>query len=335
MSNLLSLKNITKSYNVAGQRFKLPFFGREVKTTASFLALNQITFDLGPGICMGLLGANGSGKSTLIKIICGIQRPDSGRVLSLGHTPSDRSTKYLQKIGVVFGHKSSFWWDLPARLSFEAYRAIYKIPEEDYRVTMRNLTTALHLSQVLETPVRNLSLGERVKCEIALSLLHAPKLLLLDEPTIGLDVHAKIQIREYLKECVAEGMSILMTSHDYQDVVTCCSSVVVLDKGELQYNGSLERFHTSQLISLTLTKLSKEGLATDHTLIDNLACVQGIHMRSITANRWELSFSKSLMPYITQLLNQHCGYLWTINHYDNDVFLSRCFDEWNNLHEDQ
>ncbi|MBI2521011.1 MAG: ATP-binding cassette domain-containing protein [Bdellovibrio sp.] len=209
-------------------------------------ALSNINLTLDPGEILGVLGPNGAGKSTLIKLLTGIQTPTSGNLSVLGFKPSERSRRFLQQIGVVFGHKSSLWWDLPARMSFESIAVIYGIDQEIFHQTLKQLTTILGLTSVIDRPIRVLSLGERVKCEVAAALLHGPRLLFLDEPTVGLDITSRTELRELLKAYAAEkGIGIILTSHDVGDIEACCDRVVLVNQGAIAFDGKIESLKKS------------------------------------------------------------------------------------------
>jgi ABC-2 type transport system ATP-binding protein len=186
--------------------------------------------------CLGFVGPNGAGKSTLVKILTGLQRPSAGRVEVLGNVPHRRSRSFLKQIGVVFGHKTSLWWDLPLKESFRDSRVIYSIPVERYRENLDLLLTTLNLGHLLERPVRQLSLGERVKSELALALLHQPTLLVLDEPTVGLDLESKSDLRALIRRLVTEcGTSVFLTSHDIGDIDQCCDRVILVSGGVVKH----------------------------------------------------------------------------------------------------
>jgi ABC-2 type transport system ATP-binding protein len=225
----------------------------------SFQALNSINFTVQKGAAVGFIGPNGAGKSSLIKILCGIQKPSTGSVRVLGFDPSRREKAFLNQIGVVFGHKTSLWWDLPVKISFDTYKKIYGIADGDYRNRLAELTEALNLDKVLHKPVRNLSLGERVKCELTLNLLHAPKLIFLDEPTVGLDVTSKYEIRKYLNyKRQAGDLSVFLTSHDLGDIESCCDDAIIIDKGTLRFDGSLRELSKNFKANTKLTVSVRE-----------------------------------------------------------------------------
>ena len=191
---------------------------------------------------VGYIGANGAGKSTTIKILTGILSPSGGRVVSNGFVPYRDRRHYTKHIGVVFGQRTQLWWDIAVIESFKLLKEIYEIPDEDYRRRLDVFGEMLNLKEYLHTPVRKLSLGERMRCDLAASLLHNPPLLFLDEPTIGLDVVAKERIREFLKEINrTEGTTVLLTTHDLSDIEELSKRIIIIDKGRILFDGDLEQ----------------------------------------------------------------------------------------------
>ena len=204
-------------------------------------AIKNISLCVEKGEILGYLGPNGAGKSTVIKILTGILYPDAGSIEVLGYIPFDDREKYVQNIGVVMGQKSTLSWHLPAIDSFYLTRAIYQIPKKDFEKNLDELTELLEVKAVSKTLVRNLSLGERMKCEFINCMLHNPKILFLDEPTIGLDVVAKEKIRNFIKKINKEkGTTVILTTHDIDDVEALCSRIIIIDKGIHVYEGSIE-----------------------------------------------------------------------------------------------
>lgn len=203
-------------------------------------AVDGISFEMEPGEVVGFLGPNGAGKTTALKMLSGLLYPTSGEVRVLGHVPSRRENAYLRRITLVMGQRSQLSWDIPALDSFELNRAIYEIPYAQYRQTIDELVDLLELGDLVQKPVRNLSLGERMKCEIAVALLHRPQVLFLDEPTLGLDVTMQRRIRTFIGEYNRRyGASVLLTSHYMADVEALCKRVIVIHHGAILFDGDL------------------------------------------------------------------------------------------------
>lgn len=206
------------------------------------VAVSEVTFLIEPGEMVGYIGANGAGKSTTIKMLTGILTPTSGEILCNGFVPYRERTRYVATIGVVFGQRTQLWWDIAVVESFRLLKEVYGLSEAEYRERMATFDRILGLSAYLHQPVRKLSLGERMRCDLAASLLHRPPLLFLDEPTIGLDIVAKANVREFLQEINRrEGTTVLLTTHDLSDIETLCRRVIVIDHGKLLFDGPLSR----------------------------------------------------------------------------------------------
>jgi ABC-2 type transport system ATP-binding protein len=203
--------------------------------------VDGITFDIRPGERVGFLGPNGAGKTTTLKVLAGLLHPTSGEVMVDGHVPRRREHAFLKKIMLVTGQKQQLLWDLPPSETFELNRAIYDVSIADFRETMAELGELLELGDLITKPTRQLSLGERMKCELAAALIHRPMVLFMDEPTIGLDVSMQAAIRGFIKRYnERRGATILLTSHYMDDVAALCPRVIVIDKGELSYDGGLD-----------------------------------------------------------------------------------------------
>jgi ABC-2 type transport system ATP-binding protein len=203
-------------------------------------AVDGISASIQPGEAVGYIGANGAGKSTTIKMLTGILVPSSGRVRTCGYDPVPQRRRLAREIGVVFGQRSQLWWDLPLRDSFRILGAIHRLPTEEVTVRTEQLIDHLGLADLLDTPVRQLSLGERMRGEVAAALVHRPRLLVLDEPTIGLDMISKERLRHFLIAERAEfGTTLLLTTHDMGDIERLCDRVLVIDRGRLVFDGTL------------------------------------------------------------------------------------------------
>ncbi|HEY3171579.1 MAG TPA: ATP-binding cassette domain-containing protein [Thermoanaerobaculia bacterium] len=210
------------------------------RVTTEIAAVSDVTFSIKPGEMVGYIGANGAGKSTTIKMLTGILTPTSGEIVCNGFVPYRDRTRYVATIGVVFGQRTQLWWDIAVVESFRLLKEIYGVSDEDYRRRMDLFDSVLGINAYLHQPVRKLSLGERMRCDLAASLIHRPSLLFLDEPTIGLDIVAKANVREFLQEINrAEGTTVLLTTHDLSDIETLCRRIIVIDHGRLLFDGPL------------------------------------------------------------------------------------------------
>ncbi|WP_433398131.1 ABC transporter ATP-binding protein [Streptomyces sp. CA-146814] len=207
-------------------------------------AVDGISFQVARGEMVGYIGPNGAGKSTTIKMLTGILTPSGGHLRVAGIDPSRERTRLAHRIGVVFGQRTTLWWDLPLRDSYRLMHRMYRIPDRRYRENLDRCVEQLDLGALLEVPVRQLSLGQRMRGDIAAALLHDPEVLYLDEPAIGLDVISKAKVRQFLKELNAErGTTVLLTTHDLTDIEQLCRRVMVIDHGRLMYDGSLAGLH--------------------------------------------------------------------------------------------
>ena len=236
------MEQVCKSYRIARRNagFKeacKSLFHREYEVIA---ALNDVSFTINDKEMVGYIGPNGAGKSSTIKILSGILTPDSGTVLVDGRIPCKDRIEHVRQIGVVFGQRSQLWWDVPVIDSFELLKDIYSISQSTYRRSLEELTQLLNLEELLRTPARQLSLGQRMRCEIAASLLHRPRILFLDEPTIGLDAVSKLAVRDFiLKQNKTHGTTVILTTHDMQDIEALASRIILIGKGRILMDGSL------------------------------------------------------------------------------------------------
>lgn len=240
---MITMEHVHKSYRIAkrnagfGEAWK-SFFHRKYETIH---ALNDVSFTIRDGEMVGYIGPNGAGKSSTIKILSGILTPDDGTVLVDGRVPYKNRIEHVSRIGVVFGQRSQLWWDVPVIDSFELLKDIYRIPDSQYKENLEELTELLNLGELVRSPARQLSLGQRMRCEIAASLLHQPRILFLDEPTIGLDAVSKLAVRDFiLKQNRIHGTTVLLTTHDMQDIEALASRIILIGKGRILMDGSLE-----------------------------------------------------------------------------------------------
>jgi ABC-2 type transport system ATP-binding protein len=238
---VISARGLTKTYRFHRSRAGLggaliDLFRRRHEER---LAVDDLDLTIDEGEFVGLLGRNGAGKTTTLKMFSGLLRPTAGELSVLGHQPARREFGFLSRIAVVLGSKSMLWWDVSTRASLDLHQAIYDLPRPAFRHSVDQLVDLLELSNVIDVPVRQLSLGQRMKCELAVALVHRPQLLFLDEPTIGLDVVSKAAVRRFLATINAEyRITVLLTSHDMDDVSELCRRLVLIDQGGLRFDGT-------------------------------------------------------------------------------------------------
>ncbi|WP_229698530.1 ABC transporter ATP-binding protein [Wenjunlia tyrosinilytica] len=234
----MELDGLVKSFTVRRKAGVLRRTKHEVR------AVDGISFSVARGEMVGYIGPNGAGKSTTIKMLTGILVPTSGRLTVAGLDPARERTRLARRIGVVFGQRTTLWWDLPLRDSYHLMRRMYRIPDARYRQNLDHCTELLDLGPLMDVPVRQLSLGQRMRGDIAAALLHDPEVLYLDEPTIGLDVVSKAKVREFLRTVNEElGTTVLLTTHDLTDIEQLCERVMVIDHGRLVHDGGLDALH--------------------------------------------------------------------------------------------
>lgn len=240
---MITMEHVCKSYKIAKRNAGIreacrAFFHREYEVIH---ALDDVNFSIQDGEMVGYIGPNGAGKSSTIKILSGILTPDGGTVLVDGRVPYRNRMEHVREIGVVFGQRSQLWWDVPVIDSFELLKDIYSISKMNYKQSLEELTELLKLKELLRSPARQLSLGQRMRCEIAASLLHRPRILFLDEPTIGLDAVSKLAVREFvLQQNRRYGTTVILTTHDMQDIEALASRIILIGKGKILMDGTLE-----------------------------------------------------------------------------------------------
>ena len=255
MEPIIEVKNIKKYYKVAKREKGLKatiknLFHRKYEIKK---AVNDISFSIKKGEIVGFIGPNGAGKSTTIKMLSGILYPDEGEIKINGFIPYKQRKQYVKNIGVVFGQKSQLNWDLPLIESFEFMKYIYKIPEKIYEANLSKFTELLEMKDFIHQPVRQLSLGQRMRGDIVAALLHSPKIVFFDEPTIGLDVVAKEKIRDFVKYMnETEQTTIIFTTHDMQDIEKVCDRLIIIDTGKKIYDGSIAEIKSKYINSKTI-----------------------------------------------------------------------------------
>ena len=256
---MITMEHVCKSYKIAKRNAG---FGEACKALfhrgyETIHALNDVSFTIRDGEMGGYIGPNGAGKSSTIKILSGILTPDSGTVLVDGRVPHKNRIDHVREIGVVFGQRSQLWWDVPVIDSFSLLKDIYSISDICYQQSLEELTTLLNLSELLRSPARQLSLGQRMRCEIAASLLHRPRILFLDEPTIGLDAVSKLAVRDFiLRQNQTHKTTVILTTHDMQDIESLTSRILLIGKGQILMDGSLNDIRTgNESIDATVAEL--------------------------------------------------------------------------------
>ena len=272
----ISVENLSKTYQVPEREGGFgaavrSFFKRKYKDVK---AVQQVNFKIARGEIVGFLGPNGAGKTTTLKMLSGLLHPTAGKAHVLGFTPWELKTDYLRAMTLVMGQRNRLAWDIPAADSFLLNQAIYRLPDEEYKQTYKELDELLELEPLMKKPVRNLSLGERMKCEIAAGLLHRPKVLFLDEPTIGLDITGQARIREFLREYNKRtGATILLTSHYMADVTALCERIIIIHQGQLKYDGGIgdlsRKIAPFKLIGVRLAEVNSHDLTKYGTPVQN------------------------------------------------------------------
>ena len=256
------------------------------RTSTTVHALRDITFQIPQGALVGCIGPNGAGKSTLVKILCGILKPDSGDVSVNGREPFSQRQEHVRHIGVVFGQRTQLWWDLPVSDTFELLRALYQVPGHRFDARQKLLVDRLGIGEILQQRVRELSLGQRMRCELAAALLHQPDVLFLDEPTIGLDAEAKLAVRELLRWLQQSGdVTTILTTHDLQDIEAVADRVLVFGNGTIVLNGALGDLRTA----FGNTKVMR-------LVTDSPASHPAAHLVKAIGNEQTFTFDPSIIP---------------------------------------
>ncbi len=274
--NTITVEQLSKNYQVPEREAGFSaavrsFFKRKYKDVK---AVQHVNFTIPQGEIVGFLGPNGAGKTTTLKMLSGLLHPSGGKASVLGFIPWELNPDYLRSMTLVMGQRNRLSWDIPAADSFLLNQAIYRIPDDEYKQTYKELDELLELEPLIKKPVRNLSLGERMKCEIAAGLLHRPKVLFLDEPTIGLDITGQVRIREFLREYNKRtGATILLTSHYMADVTALCERIIIIHQGRLKYDGGINdlsrKIAPFKLIGVMLADADSHDLSGYGTQVQN------------------------------------------------------------------
>ncbi|HWI66488.1 MAG TPA: ATP-binding cassette domain-containing protein [Symbiobacteriaceae bacterium] len=326
-ANVIEVKGLRKEFQIAKRKEGAfgairSLFSREYTTK---VAVNQVSFAIQPGELVGYIGPNGAGKSTTIKMLTGILVPSGGEVRVRGLVPYEKRVENARQIGVVFGQRTQLWWDLPTIESFELLQHIYKVPADKYQRNMARFKDLLGLEEFLQTPVRQLSLGQRMRADLAAALLHDPEILYLDEPTIGLDVVAKEKIREFIKEINRErGVTVILTTHDMQDIEKICERMILIDKGTVIYDGPVaqikERFGKLRTL---VVDLEPNGFGDD-------LGVEGAETVKREGNRFWLRFNRdeiSASQLIARVSERYAIRDLTVEEPEIEGIISRIYQE--------
>lgn len=302
--NILEVKNLTKEYLVPkkkeelkGIKKRFPFLFREYE---KLIAVNDINFSINKGEIVGYIGPNGAGKSTTIKMMTGILHPTNGEIKAFNNiSPQKNRNNYTKNIGVIFGQRSSLNYDIPPIDSFEIFKSIYDLSNEFYNKRLKLLTQIMQAEDIIQRPYRMLSLGEKMKVELIACFLHKPKMVFLDEPTIGLDTTSKIRIREFLKEInQKEDVTIIITTHDMDDIEELCKRIILIDNGVVVYDGNLNLFRKKYVNSKQIQIFFKDII--DKKKFSNL---KKKYKFEVEANTFSFELKTDLACFIKELMN--------------------------------
>lgn len=299
---MIELKDINKTFRIARRNagFKeacRALFKREYERIR---ALQDVSFTIKDGEMVGYIGPNGAGKSSTIKIMSGILTPDSGSCIINGRTPWKDRKQHVREIGVVFGQRSQLFWDVPVIDSFELLKDVYKIPQIKYQNNLDELVTLLDIQDIIKTPARQLSLGQRMRCEIAASLLHSPKIVFLDEPTIGLDAVSKIAVREFIKTINRnQKTTVILTTHDMQDIEALTERIILIGKGRILLDGALAELKKNRSDVKTITI---DYLGEGFSLSDGMEFLEDVNGHAVVlVDTKTISVSKAISEISRQI----------------------------------
>ena len=304
---IVEVNNLVKKYKVIEKEDGIKGYLKHLikPKYKEFNAVNGITFDIEEGELVGYIGENGAGKSTTIKMLTGLLTPTSGNVIVNGIVPNEKRMQNNKNIGAVFGQKTQLWWDLPVIESFRLIKKMYKIPENEYRNNLKRFAEILDLNDLLDKQVKNLSLGQKMRCEIAATFLHDPKIVYLDEPTIGLDVLVKENIRKFIKDINKEkNTTVILTTHDLKDIEDVCNRIILLDKGQIIYDGEKQKFKDTYGKYIIAEFIIKEKKANISESINS----EEIQVLEETENKLKIRFSheETTIMKVMDKISEYC-----------------------------
>ena len=315
--SIIEVKNISKQYKISKHKNSLKgYINYLFKPKCEFFnAVNNISFNINEGEIVGYLGENGAGKSTTIKMLSGLLTPSNGEIKVNGIIPYKNRIENNFQIGAVFGQKTQLWWDLPVFESFKLIGSLYKMSKKEYEKNLSWIVEKLELEDLLNKQVKNLSLGQKMKCEIAATFLHKPKVVYLDEPTIGLDVLVKENIRKFIKEVNKEfKTTIILTTHDIKDVEELCDRIILIDKGKLIYDGSITSFRTKYSSNDFLTIYKEEN----NSFIDKIKIPKGMEILEENKNYIKIKFNADKVS-IVEIIDKFKQYYTILNIETNEA----------------
>ena len=304
---IIEVNDLVKTYKIIEKEDGLlGYFKNLIKPKYRELtAVDKINFNIEEGELVGYIGENGAGKSTTIKMLTGLLTPTSGNVLVNGIVPNEKRIENNKNIGAVFGQKTQLWWDLPVIESFRLIKQMYKIPDGEYRKNLKKFTEILELNDLLEKQVKNLSLGQKMRCEIAATFLHNPKIVYLDEPTIGLDVLVKENIRKFIKDINKEkNTTVILTTHDLKDIEDVCDRIILLDKGQIIYDGEKQNFKDTYGKFVIAEFIIKEK----HTNISESINLKEMQVLEETENKLKVRFmhDETTIMKVMDKISEYC-----------------------------
>lgn len=306
---LIEVENLRKEYkiNERDEGLRGAIFNLFNPKFVTKVAVNNINFSIDQGEMVGYIGANGAGKSTTIKMLTGILTPTTGKVTVNGIIPYKNRIKNNMQIGVVFGQRTQLWWDIPVIESYKLLQKIYEVPIDVHKKNLDLFIDFLDLGELLKVPVRQLSLGQKMRCEIAAAFLHNPKIVYLDEPTIGLDFMVKEKIREFIKTLNKEtGATVILTTHDLQDIEEICNRVIIIDKGDKMFDGDLEEIKNKFGDECVITFKVKNSAQSLQEALNSKS--DSVEIINLDAHNIDLKFTRKQIPVaeVISLVSSHC-----------------------------